>query len=162
MNIKLRLTSSQELPQIIQLESQSENAQFIIPYTLERHQEVIENSDEAHFSLIYKNKILGFVILAGLESPHHSIEFRRIIITEKGQGWGRKSLQFVKKYCFESLNCHRLWLDVFDFNKRAQYLYQSEGFVKEGLLRECYYMNGSYRSLILMSMLKSEYFKEDN
>jgi len=63
----------------------------------------------------------------------------------------------VKKYCFEKLNCHRLWLDVFDFNSRARHLYKSEGFTEEGLIRECIKREDGYKNLVLMSILKQEY-----
>ncbi len=51
----------------------------------------------------------------------------------------------------------RLWLDVRYKNQKAQRLYKSEGFVEEGILRECILYHGSYESLIVMSILKSEY-----
>jgi hypothetical protein len=38
-------------------------------------------------------------------------------------------------------------------------LYQSEGFSKEGVLRECILYNGNYESLIVMSILEMEYYK---
>lgn len=42
----------------------------------------------------------------------------------------------IKKIVFDKLKAHRLWLDVRLKNYRAQQLYQSEGFIKEGVLRE--------------------------
>jgi diamine N-acetyltransferase len=51
-----------------------------------------------------------------------------------------------------------LWLDVKDFNHRARTLYASEGFVVEGTLRECLKADdGSFESLVVMSLLKREY-----
>jgi RimJ/RimL family protein N-acetyltransferase len=63
----------------------------------------------------------------------------------------------VKKIAFEKLAAHRLWLDVRQKNERAYNLYRSEGFVEEGILRECILYNGNYESLIIMSILKDEF-----
>jgi RimJ/RimL family protein N-acetyltransferase len=62
---------------------------------------------------------------------------------------------------FRDLRAHRIWLDVKQLNTRALALYQSEGFVEEGRLRESVRVtiNGAdgYDSLIVMSMLDREY-----
>ena len=143
------------MPAVTALEQEAENSSFIIPYPLSRHQQVIEDPDEEHLSIFsHDGQMLGFIILAGLKNPHQSLEFRRIVIREKGKGWGRLALKAVKQYCFEKLHCHRLWLDVFSFNERARKLYLSEGFREEGLLRECYKTEEGYKSLVLMSMLR--------
>jgi diamine N-acetyltransferase len=43
---------------------------------------------------------------------------------------------------------------------RACHLYESEGFVREGVLRECIWNGETYESLIVMSMLEQEYFSQ--
>jgi RimJ/RimL family protein N-acetyltransferase len=96
-------------------------------------------------------------IMAGLDEKHRNIEFRRIVIGEKGKGIGRKAIQKVKHFCFEDLKCHRIWLDVIDTNERAKHLYLSEGFKEEGKLRDCLMANGELKSLIIMSILENEY-----
>lgn len=103
------------------------------------------------------HRIVGYIILAGLQNPNRNIEFKRIVITDKGKGYGRKALKLIKKIAFEQLKAHRLWLDVRYKNLRAQNLYLSEGFIKEGVLRECVLYNGKYESLILMSILENEH-----
>jgi RimJ/RimL family protein N-acetyltransferase len=67
------------------------------------------------------------------------------------------ALKEIKHYCFEQLNCHRLWLDVFENNNRARHLYHSENFVEEGKLRDCILVGDEFKSLILMSILEIEY-----
>lgn len=150
-------TSEKDLPAIVAMEGA--DRQYIIPYSPERHRQVILSKDEVHLSVIQlpDQKRVGFIILAGLSSPHKALEFRRIVISEKGKGYGRESLRLVKKYCFEQLQFHRLWLDVFEDNHRAIQLYRSENFREEGTLRECVWHKQRYRSLRLLSMLESEY-----
>ncbi len=69
-------------------------------------------------------------------------------------------MKLIKKIIFEQSDAHRLWLDVRYKNHRAQRLYQSEGFIREGVLRECILYNQNYESLIVMSLLRAEYHKE--
>lgn len=113
---------------------------------------------EEHLVIIDKEKEdkVGFILL-GNDEQNRSLEFRRMVVNPKGKGIGRQCLQLVKKYCFECLNYHRLWLDVFEFNHRAIHLYKSEGFVEEGKLIQCLYIEGQFHNLLILSMLRSEY-----
>jgi RimJ/RimL family protein N-acetyltransferase len=100
---------------------------------------------------------MGYAILAGLASPDRSVELARIALTEPGQGRGREFLRLIKELSFGELKAHRLWLDVFPENQRAQRAYLKAGFKEEGLLREAYLHGGRFRSLIIMSILEVEY-----
>lgn len=157
-DILIRKTTEEEIDEIVSIEANKENQQFIISNTRAEHLQLLQDKGIAH--LIVKsrnNQTIGFVILGGMASYNQSIEFRRIVINEKGKGYGRKVIQSIKKYCFEELKCHRLWLDVLENNVRARHLYKTEGFVEEGILRECLLLNGKFQSLVLMSILKNEY-----
>lgn len=154
----LRPTKDVDLNFVLEVEKAKENNQFIIPYTFERHQQAITSNKEEHLVIIDKDQEekVGFVLL-GKDEQNKSLEFRRMVVNPKGKGIGRQCLQMIKKYCFEHLKYHRLWLDVFDFNHRAIHLYRSEGFVEEGKLIECFYRRGEFHNLIIFSMLRSEY-----
>ena len=93
----------------------------------------------------------------GIAGHDKSLELRRITVNQKGLGFGRESLQLLKKLCFRKLNCHRLWLDVYDDNTRAIKFYESEGFIKEGVLRENTKTKKGFRSRRIYAMLENEY-----
>jgi RimJ/RimL family protein N-acetyltransferase len=88
-----------------------------------------------------------------------SIEIKRIVVEVKNRGIGRKSLKAIIKYLFEEKNVHRVWLDYHQFNEVGAYLYESMGFIKEGVLRESLKLDGKYYDVVVLSMLKSEYFQ---
>ena len=121
--------------------------------------ELLKDEDCLHLSIrrLDNDKLVGHLILLGVQSPHKVLEFRRITIDEKGYGFGREAVQLLKKLCFEKLGFHRLWLDVYDDNTRAIQLYESEGFTKEGTLRECILTENGFRSQRIYSMLENEY-----
>jgi diamine N-acetyltransferase len=60
-------------------------------------------------------------------------------------------------YVFQELKAHRLWLDVFETNKRAQHVYERLGFRREGILREAIFRDGEFHTQVLMSILDREY-----
>lgn len=91
----------------------------------------------------------------GLQST--IIELRRVVIVDKGRGYGRAVVRTVKELAFGELHAHRLWLDVKVHNDRARVLYLEEGFVEEGTLRECVRAPDGYESLVVMSLLRNEY-----
>jgi RimJ/RimL family protein N-acetyltransferase len=160
MDVSLRTSSKQDTAFICRLEQDSENSQFITPWRLEKHESAFDDEDIFH-SIIFQNQVaVGFLILAGIKNPNQSIEFMRIVIGEKNKGLGRKALQAVKRLCFEKLNVHRLWLDVKTFNERAKHLYQSEGFIVEGTLRECLKSGDQFESLTILSILESEFRRQ--
>ena len=155
--IKLINTNGSDIDQIIGFETL--NKQYVHSYSKDKHLVLLDDNDCLHLS-IRNNKsenLIGHLILFGLENRDKVLEFRRIVIVEKGQGFGHEAINLVKKLCFEKLCFHRLWLDVYDDNKRAIQLYESEGFIKEGVLRESIKAVNGYRSLRIYSMLENEY-----
>ncbi len=162
--IQFRWTTESDLDAVLRLEQDVENRPFIIPWTREQHREACSNPDLAYLIIETRraSHMIGFLLLAGRESPHHSIEFRRIIIADKGRGYGKEALKLVKQVVFERWKAHRLWLDVFDYNHRARHVYASEAFIEEGVLRECVSVEGRFESLVVMSLLAQEYCDSQN
>jgi len=62
------------------------------------------------------------------------------------------------KHGFETLKLHRIELNVYDFNPRAQHVYEKIGFVKESIRRDVLLWEGKYYSDTTMSMLEEEWF----
>lgn len=157
--INIRNTQEDDLDFVIASEQEPNNAQYVDQWTKEHHRNALAQDDILHLIVEDKttNKPVGYLIIAGLTNSHRNIEFKRIVISDKGKGFGRGTLKLVKKIAFEQLNAHRLWLDVRYKNHGAQKLYKSEGFIEEGILRECILYNENYESIIIMSVLKNEY-----
>jgi diamine N-acetyltransferase len=164
MSIRVRQTLGSDLDFVLNAERSDENSNFVLAWTYEQHEQALSSKDFLHLIVEQgdDNKPIGYIILAGLEQAHQSIEFRRIVITDKGKGYGRKSLQLIKNMVFEELSAHRLWLDVKEHNLRARHVYEAEGFTVEGVLRECLKTGDKFESLVILSMLKSEYQTHQN
>lgn len=159
MNVRLRRTAEGDLDFVLAAEGAEENRRFVGQWSREQHRGALSNPDLAHLVVesVEDERPVGYVIMAGLLDGNRSVEFRRVVITEKGKGYGREVLRVVKRMAFEELKAHRLWLDVREKNERARGLYASEGFLVEGMLRECVSVGGVWESLVLMSVLEREY-----
>ena len=155
--IVLRPTQSAELPFILTAEQHPENVPYIGQWSQAQHQTALTDADAAHLTALCNRRPVGYVILTGLESPHQAINVRRIVVTEKGQGYGRQILRWVKALAFNRLDCHCLWLDVVASNQRAKSLYESEGFVIEGILRDRWKTADGFEAMLMMSLLKTEF-----
>lgn len=158
-SIAVRPTNEKDLSYVLKAEAGEENAPYVAQWSRQQHLDAMKDEDIKHIIIEESGteNTIGYAIIAGIKSNDNAIELRRIVITEKGRGYGRRALQMIKALSFNEWGAHRLWLDVREKNTRAQGLYLSEGFVKEGLLRECVNWQGSYESIYIMSILKQEY-----
>lgn len=161
MNLVLRPTAENDLTFVFEIEKKAADERFVTSEAIENHERYLGDSDVRHFIVEADEKAVGYAILAGLNDRNENIEFRRMVVAEKGKGFGRRALQLIKKLAFEELNAHRLWLDVKDFNERARKLYESENFTTEGIWREAVKAeNGARESLVFMSILRSEHLEK--
>ena len=155
----MRPTTGNDLPFVVEIERQAAESRFVTSESNEQHEDYLVDPNVRHLIIENVEKPVGYAILAGLNDANENIEFRRLVIAEKGQGYGRRALRLIKKMAFEEFNAHRLWLDVKDFNERARRLYETEDFTVEGVWRECV-KNGDVReSVVFMSILRNEFEK---
>ena len=96
----------------------------------------------------------------------HAIDWRNrsgelgIVIGDKtywDQGFGTEVMLVLLRHGFSTLNLHRIFLRVFENNKRAIRAYEKAGFVQEGRIRQAEFSDGQYLDVIFMSVLKSEW-----
>ena len=153
----LREMSAAEVTTIAAWERDSENAPFIIPWEEERHRTALDDEDLRHFILDHDGRSVGFVLLAGVGRPVESVEFRRIVVVEKGHGFGKAAVEAVKRHCFDELGARRLWLDVVEANHRARRLYEGAGFREDEVLVDALQKGDALHSLVVMSMAAAEY-----
>ncbi len=157
--VRLRPTMQSDLAYVLSVERDPANLPYITPWERTQHEAAIRFPDFRHFIIEGGDGLVsvGFLILIGCKSPNQSLELKRMVVQDKGAGYGRAALRVAKRVAFDDLGAHRFWLDVRTHNARARGVYESEGFVAEGTLRECVRGADGFDSLVVMSMLQAEF-----
>lgn len=105
------------------------------------------------------NTLIGLVSLTNINWLNQSAEFHIMIgdPNRQGKGAGDFAVKEMLKHAFNNLNLHRIELTVLVTNKRAQHLYEKNGFEKEGTLRKVYYKNGEFVDAYMYAILREDY-----
>jgi len=99
-------------------------------------------------------------------SGFHHIEWKNrsaeggIVIGDKAlwnQGYGTETMRLLVQHGFGTLNLNRIFLVVYEPNKRAIRAYEKAGFILEGRLRQASYKDGRYQDEFIMGILRSEW-----
>ena len=86
--------------------------------------------DNNFFQTIVENSegiLVGFIDFRDMLNDTQ-VELKRIVITEKGKGYGKEAMYLSQKFAFEVLGRKRLYLGTKIENVRAQHVYHSTGF----------------------------------
>ncbi len=108
---------------------------------------------------------VGRIYISHVDRQCDSLDITKFYIGEKslwGKGFGREIMKVLLEYCFTFLHMERVTLDYYTGNKRAAGLYESLGFKNEGVARNATKKDGKYYDVHLMSMLRSEFFGEQD
>lgn len=152
-----RQAAHQDLSYILELERKFRELRLLGGDEPALHERQLNDPDCLYWIVEKESRPVGFVIMRSLHSKDRCVELKRIAVSEPGRGLGREILRMVMDKAFHEFGAHRLWLDTYSDNSRAQHVYRSVGFREEGTMRECKKWGDTYRSLVLMSILESEY-----
>lgn len=159
--LRLRRATLADLEYIMALQYAPENLKYIVPFDEDYHCDIIDSDGAERLDVIIEERdtrqAVGYFMLRELDSP--CAEYTHVIISKKGLGYGREALKLLLKWTFEVKKYHRVWIDCKEYNSIALHLYESSGFVREGVLREIILTNGVYENLTVLGMLDREYLK---
>ncbi|ADG78085.1 Diamine N-acetyltransferase OS=Tsukamurella paurometabola (strain ATCC 8368 / DSM / CCUG 35730/ CIP 100753 / JCM 10117 / KCTC 9821 / NBRC 16120 / NCIMB 702349 / NCTC 13040) OX=521096 GN=Tpau_1458 PE=4 SV=1 [Tsukamurella paurometabola] len=121
----------------------------------ERH---VHDERERRFIIESSGVPVGLVELVEINFIHRKCEFQIIVApSAQGKGYAGIATRKALDYAFRILNLHKVYLFVDVANERAAHVYEKLGFVEEGLLREEYFSNGSYRDARLMRLFQRDF-----
>jgi len=104
-------------------------------------------------------KLVGDTGIRKIDWQSRKAEFF-ITIGEKqcwDKGFGTDALRTVIRLAFDKMNLNRLWLTTLAENSRAVRCYEKCSFVREGLLRQESFVDGKYRDVFMMALLREDY-----
>lgn len=120
----------------------------------------LEEKDRYFFLIIAPDgRIIGESVINEIDWNLRCANFRIGLYhtTERGKGIGTWATEVTRDFAFEELKLHRLELDVYSFNPRAEKVYLKAGFKREGILRDAVMDGDKYADDILMSILEDEW-----
>jgi len=136
----------------------------VLPVSMYEHvnwyEKIIVDKARVTFALetIENNQYIGNLGIEHIDWISRKARFW--IYLDKAQwakGYGTEAVALLLNYSFNSLNLNKIYLDVGSFNNRAIKVYETMGFATEGILREDFYMNGSYVDVLRMAILKRDF-----
>ena len=117
--------------------------------------------EDRYFFLIISpdGRIIGETVINEIDWDLRCANFRIGIYqsTERGHGIGTWATEVARDFAFEELKLHRLELDVYSFNPRAEKTYLKAGFKREGVLKDAIMDGDKYADDILMAILEDEW-----
>ena len=102
-----------------------------------------------------EGEVLGESVINEVDWAARSANFRVALFgsAARGRGLGSWATALTRE-----LGLHRLELDVFSINPRAEHVYAKAGFRREGVLRDAILLpDGSYCDDVLMAILEDEW-----
>lgn len=76
---------------------------------------------------------------------------------DMGRGYGSAAIAALLDEAFGVLGLHKVWLMSFESNHRARRTWTRLGFVEEGRLRDEYFHEGAWHTMVRMGMLAHEW-----
>ena len=106
-------------------------------------------------------EFLGFVHLEDIKRPHSRAEFGISIHNSDNlsKGYGTDATRVMLWVGFNILGLNSIYLDTMEDNERSIRTYEKVGFKHVGILRETEFIDGAFKGLLVMDILRAEFEK---
>src|SRR5699024_8833737 len=123
-----------------------------ITYIEKTYEKSNENKDISQFIIQKGDEKIGYVGIFSIDPIHRKAEFGIMIDPQhQGHGYASTATRLAIDYAFATLNLHKLYLIVDCINEKAIHVYEKLGFTVEGVLKEEYFVNGTFHDVSIMS-----------
>lgn len=114
--------------------------------------------------IFFKGELVGMLAFPEIDWKGKKTSFGYWLSPDfEGKGIVVRCVKGLTNYAFKTLNLNRVEISCAEDNLRSRALPEKLGFIKEGILRDNYYLNGCLHNLIVYSLLKSDWEKaKDN
>lgn len=139
----------------------------IFPNSMESMEQYYESQATSRTNIIFAivlkdcDRHIGNIGLHNIHNVFRSAEIG-IVIGEKdcwGQGIATEAISLLVRHAFLRMNLNRLSSGAVLKNPGSIRAFEKAGYVREGLLRQAYYCEGTYVDCICLAILKSEWME---
>jgi len=127
--ISLRPSNREELEIFDSMDRQGHARDYVLQTGIATHRQNFDDPCITYLSIEDGGEFCGYFILV-LEADTDSLEFRRILVDRHKRGVGQLAIIEMEKYCKNSLDVKRIWLDVFEENEIGIHIYQKLGYLR--------------------------------
>jgi len=127
MDIRLERAGLQDAEQLASMDRTTETRGFVVDHDVDRHVANLSDPCQICLRIIADDRLVGYFVLVP-ENDGKSVEFRRIVVADKGQGIGQRAITRMEQFCRDELGRTRVWLDVFEHNDRGRHIYEKLGY----------------------------------
>lgn len=164
-NLALQAIKEEDLPKLFSWINTPQIVQWSASYRpvhFSNHREWFENIAKAQDKVIFavskneNDELIGMVQLIDINPAFQNAELviRIAPEQERGKGYGQEATKIILDYAWNTLNLHRVWLRVFQDNSPAIKCYEACGFSYEGCMKDSAFINGSWKNIVIMGILK--------
>lgn len=171
-NVKLRALTLADIEKTLSWHNQEDISDLYLghpfPVNIEMERKWYEKILTSNFpitvfgiELVQDEKLVGLTLLKEINLINRSAEIAIYIGDKDQRGKGLSKEATIQTLCFGfyKLGLNRICLKVLEENERALKLYDSIGFIREGVLRKSVFKNDQYKNELVMSILKDEFNK---
>lgn len=105
------------------------------------------------------DQFIGYCMAAYIDTFNQKCRFGMTMGAKEewGKGYGREALEAVVRFIFGELKLNRIQCEIYDFNERSIRLFESVGFVREGVCREAVWKRGRFANEYVYGLLRSDF-----
>ena len=104
--------------------------------------------------------LIGLATLNNIDTLHQRVSWGLKLKTNlQGKGVGQEVSLILLNYGFATLNMQKIYGDILFDNIANRKMCQKLGVTEEGVLRNHYYQNGKFRDVVLVGILKEEFYE---
>jgi diamine N-acetyltransferase len=164
MNLSLRPLERKDLSRVHDLDNERHTMAFWFEEPYESLDELtnlydkhIHDDNERRFVVDVDDQFGGIIELVNINFIHRTTEIQIIIESGfQGRGLAKIAMSRGMDYAFSVLNMHKVYLYVDAENHKALHIYKNLGFIQEGILRQHFFVEGSYHDSIIMGIFNDE------
>jgi diamine N-acetyltransferase len=164
MKLSLRPLERKDLPFVHDLDNERHTMAFWFEEPYESLDELtnlydkhIHDDNERRFVIDVDGQFAGIIELVDINFIHRSTEIQIIVKSDfQGLRLAEIAMSNAIDYAFNILNMHKIYLYVDAKNHKALNIYKELGFIQEGVLRQHFFVEGSYHDSIVMGILSNE------
>ena len=171
--ISLRALERDDLPQLQKWRNREEFRRYFREYrelSMENQSDwfdrlVIQDHQTLMFGIVdnESGKLAGATGLCYIDWVNRNadlslyIGWKNLYIDTEPEGYAWACLNLLCTYAFNTVNLHKLWTEIYSFDKPKHILYENYGLKRDAILRDNCFCDGQYHDSYIYSLLAHEW-----